>query len=376
MSTTVCISAKTLHYMEGGGHFWVYLNWALGFRSLGCQVIWLEAVEPDQPLDDLQALVETLKNRLKPYGLSEKIALCSWTGKPLPEELLESCISLDEATEADLLLNIAYEIPANIVERFRKSALLDIDPGLLQTWIAKGEVEVANHNFYFTIGETVGTSKALFPDAGIKWQYTPPCVSLDWWVPKHVENGAPFTTISQWGSYEWMKDSKGVYSNNKRMGFLPFLNLPKHTPQSLELALCFGEDIDEQGFLEAQGWNVREAKEVSSTPEAYQRYIQNSKGEFSCVKPSCLRLQNAWISDRTLCYLASGKPAIVQNTGPSRFLPDSEGLFRFRDMREAKLFLEEAVGDYRKHCQAARSLAEEFFDARKVCQAVLEKALS
>ena len=80
---------------------------------------------------------------------------------------------------------------------------------------------------------------------------------------------------------------------------------------------------------------MRDAHAVACTPWDYQRYIQESRGEFSCVKPSCVRLQNAWISDRTLCYLASGKPAVVQNTGPSAFLPESEGIFRFHTMEEA-----------------------------------------
>jgi hypothetical protein len=376
MSPTICISAKTLHYIEGGGHFWVYLNWALGFRALNCRVIWLEAVESDITPHDLEALLTTLKNRLEPYGLSDSVALCSWTGDPLPPELSESCISIEEATQADLLLNIAYEIPPEIVERFPKSALLDIDPGLLQIWMSKREVQIAHHDIYFTTGETVGTPEALFPSAGLKWQYTPPCVALDWWTPTPVKNGAPFTTISQWYADEWMTDANGLYSNNKRSGFLPFLDLPKHTSQPLELALCLGEDKGERAVLEDHGWGVRPAHEVSSTPETYQYYIQNSLGEFSCVKPSCLRLQNAWISDRTLCYLASGKPAVIQHTGPSRFLPDAAGLFRFNTMQEAQHYLEVVAKDYDGQCRLARSLAEEYFDARKVCERVLEKALA
>jgi hypothetical protein len=94
------------------------------------------------------------------------------------------------------------------------------------------------------------------------------------------------------------------------------------------------------------------------------------------VKPSCVRLQNAWISDRTLCYLASGKPAVVQHTGESRFLPDSEGLFRFRDLEEAARCLEMAAEDYDHHCRLARALEEEHFDARKVVSRLMEKVFS
>ena len=115
---------------------------------------------------------------------------------------------------------------------------------------------------------------------------------------------------------------------------------------------------------------------MACTPVEYQRYIQESRGEFSCVKPSCLRLQNAWISDRTLCYLASGKPAVVEHTGQSRFLPDASGLFRFRSLEEAARSLELVASDYESQCQLARQLAEEYFDATKVVGHVLERALA
>ena len=129
-------------------------------------------------------------------------------------------------------------------------------------------------------------------------------------------------------------------------------------------------------YTASRGWRVVDAHTVASTPWDYQGYIQDSFGEFSCAKPSYLRLENAWVSDRTLCYLASGKPAVVQYTGRSRFLPDSAGVFRFRDVKDAADSIERVVIDYEKQCKLARDLAEEYFDARKVVAAVLEQALS
>ncbi|HET6313463.1 MAG TPA: hypothetical protein VFH60_06480, partial [Chloroflexia bacterium] len=163
--------------------------------------------------------------------------------------------------------------------------------------------------------------------------------------------------------------------NDKRDGFLPFLGLPCRTAQPLELALYLEGDQTERRALEARGWRVRESVEVAATPCDYQGYIQASRGEFSCVKPSCVRMQNAWISDRTLCYLASGKPAVVQHTGTSRFLPDAAGLFRFSDLGEAARCLDAVASDYERHGRLARALAEEHFDARKVVGSVLERAL-
>ena len=106
-------------------------------------------------------------------------------------------------------------------------------------------------------------------------------------------------------------------------------------------------------MLEKHGWSVRDSWEVAWTPETFRSYIQGSRAEFSCAKPSCVNLQNAWISDRTLCYLASGKPAVVQHTGASRFLPEGEGLLRFRTIEDAARCVESVASNYDAHARAA-----------------------
>ena len=229
-------------------------------------------------------------------------------------------------------------------EPFRRSAVVDIDPGLLQTWLLDGEFELAAHDLHFTIGEND------LPDVGVDWEHTPPCVSLDWWSPHPAANGtAAFTTVTHWHGPQWVGDLENGYCNEKRLGFLPFLDLAERVPQPLELALPREEE--EAGVeLRRRGWRVRSSQEVAGTPWDYQRYVQSSLGEFSCAKPSAVLLQNAWISDRTLCYLASGKPAVIQHTGPSDFLPDAEGIFRFRTLEEAAAAFEDLAADYERHC--------------------------
>jgi hypothetical protein len=377
VSTTVCLSANTLYYKLGGGHMWVYLNWALGLRALGCRVIWMETILPDDPPHEVQPYVAALKNKLERYGLAEDVALCSFTDEPLPRDTVGECLDIEAAAEADLLLDLEYLIAPKLVGRFRRTALVDIDPGLMQVWMSKGLINLARHDVFFTTGETVGQPGSQIPDVGLQWQYTPPCVALKWWPLHQPARDAAFTTVSHWYMKEWEEDADGLYSNDKRTGFLPFLDLPLHTSQPLELALCLspGEE-DEQVDLQKRGWRVRHSYDVAPTPWEYQRYIQRSLGEFSCVKPSCIRLQNAWVSDRTLCYLASGKPAVIEHTGPSRFLPDGAGLFRFRDMGDAVRCLEAVAADYERQCRLARALAEEYFDAQKVAGSVLERALT
>ena len=375
MSLKVCVSANSLQYPRHGGQMWVYLNWCLGLKELSCEVTWLDGLAPNSIRPPAEQL-STLQNRLEPYGLANRIAV--WTnGEPLPAEVSGKCLGMDTVTDADLLIDLNYETPAAVVQRFRRSALIDIDPGLLQTWVSAGQMSLVPHTCYFTTGETVGQPGAKFPDLSLPWYYVSPPVCLEWWPPVRTTPPAPFTTISHWISKDWLKDGDRLYSNEKRTGFLPFLDLPRHTSQNLELALWLRkeEDAQERRMLEERGWQVRDSVSVSSTPWDYQRYIQSSLGEFSCVKPSCLRFENAWISDRTLCYLASGKPAVMQDTGPSRILPNTGGLFRFRDLQQAADHLEAVVADYDAQCRAARQLVEEFFDAKKVLKSVLETAL-
>src|SRR5206468_371527 len=184
-----------------------------------------------------------------------------------------------------------------------------------------------------------------------------------------------YTTVAHWwgGTFEY---NGTTFCNEKRVSFLEYLDLPTRTPVPLELAVCLAEHYDEyRQLMEPKGWTLREAWDVSATPEAYRTYVQQSRGEFSSAKPAYVTLQTAWVSDRTLCYLASGKPAIVQHTGLSRWLPSSEGLFRFRSIDEAAGALAAVEADYDRHCRSARALVAEHCDGQRVVRQVLERAL-
>ena len=377
MSITVCIApVRTLEYPEGGGHLWEYLNWALGLRSIGCRVTWLEAVAPNSPVAEVQAKVSSLKLRLERYDLANCLVLYSSDETtPLDADAM-GCLDVDAAARADLLLEFRYDTPRHVVKRFKRSALLDIDPGLSQAWISKGRLNLTPHDVYFTTGETVGQPGTQIPDLGINWIYTSPCVALDWWPVHEATADAPFTTVAHWYAGGWLEDDAHAHLDDKRSGFLPFVEMPYLTNRSLELALDLKPADEQWRMLEAKGWRVVDAHEVAATPWDYQRYIRDSLGEFSCAKPACLKLQNAWLSNRTLCYLASGKPVVVQHTGPSRFLPDCGGLFRFRDPEEAIRCIERVVTDYNHQSRLARALAAEYFNAKNILEALLERALS
>ena len=280
----------------------------------------------------------------------------------------------EAAAEADLLLDIAYDTPKSALALFRRTALLDLDPGLLQLWMSQGKLNVSEHDINLTIGETVGTSEARFPDCDLRWHRTPSRSSCAW--PATNRAGPVHDGHELVGGLDRARRRADLQRQEARLP--PLRGVARADKAPLELALTLDDYTAETDVpvLESGGWSVRDAWEVCSTPDDYRAYIRGSRAEFSCAKPSCALLANAWISDRTLCYLASAKPAVVEHTGPSRFLPDAEGLMRFQNMEEAVAAIEAVEADYDRHSRSARELAEEHFDGEKVLRRVLELALA
>src|SRR3989442_636692 len=212
----VCLSVSTLNYPQGGGHRWVFLNWALGLKCNGCEVTWLDAIDRRTSAEQIEERLKGLRAAISPYGFGQCICLSSREGTPLPSEYPGSCLPLEAAYEADLLLNFNYDLVSEEVRRFRRSALVDLDPGILQINLANGSTRIGTHDCYFSIGETVGTPGAGFPDAGLRWQHTKPCVAVDYWPVARAEMDAPFTTVTHWWMDEWIVMKNDVSYYRKR----------------------------------------------------------------------------------------------------------------------------------------------------------------
>ena len=384
MPTIVISPFNVASFPEGGGHLWVYLQYVLGLRLLGCDVYWLEAFRTKGREEQEAAALTAFRLRMQQYGLDRKYILyfthSDESSPESPSEYMDMTRAEAEAifTRADLLLNFHYAISPGLLARFRRTALVDIDPGLLQFWMTRGQLNVPHHDIYFTTGETISETTSGLPNGGARWTYFRPPVCLEHWPYGFNPYTRAFTTVSNWDASDWVVDDDQRYENTKRVAFLEFADLPRLTSQPLELALFLKRerDLAEQREMERRGWHVRPSREVAATPQMYAAYIRGSRGEFSCAKRSCMVFQNAWISDRTLCYLASGKPVVVQNTGPSSFLPDGEGMFRFSTAAEAADAFAAINANYERHCRAAREIAEAHFDARRSLETILNVALS
>ena len=370
MTRVLVSTVRLLEFLEGAGHFWVYMQYVHALRRLGCDVHLIDSfIWADEPPDAER--VRAFEERMARQGLRDRVVVNGAVGTNGDPGLV------DVVAEADLLLNFNYHLDPAVVSAARRSALVDIDPGLLQFWISRGFISPAPHDVYFTTGETVGGSGSPIPDCGIDWISSRPPVALDQWPYAFSAEADPFTTVSSWwGERDYVGDPESYYDNTKRTAFFDFIDLPRHTDQPVELALFLADsDGDDRRTLEKRGWRVRHSADVAGSPEQYQAYVQGSRGEFSWAKASCLRFRNAWISDRSLCYLASGKPVVVQHTGPSSFLPEGEGMFRFRTVAEAARAFDTINADYEHQCRVARQLAEEHFDAERVVARILERAL-
>src|SRR5438876_5180635 len=241
MPTVVLSAFNVANFPDGGGHFWVYLQYVLGLRQLGCDVYWLEGFRTNGRTEREAAALATFRARTEAYGLGGKLALYLTNGKKdvspeLPTEYL--VMSGDEAQavyeRADLLLNFHYEIRPGLLARFRRTALVDIDPGLLQFWISRGQLAVPSHDLYFTTGETVGRPGGKIPDSDLPWIPIRPPVCLEHWPYLFDSRNQAFTTVSNWDSDDWVVDGDEEYENTKRVAFLEFADLPRLTNQPLE----------------------------------------------------------------------------------------------------------------------------------------------
>jgi len=239
--------------------------------------------------------------------------------------------------------------------------------------VAAGGLSIGDHHAYLTVGANIGKSDSEIPALGVKWRPFRPFVYLPMWpVAQGRDRNAPFTSITQWTWEELPWRGKTVDAS-KRSAYLKYLRLPTVARRPFELAanIGFKDPAGDHALLRRNGWRVVDPNEVASSPQRYQQYIRASRAEFMCPKPLHVELKTGWFSDRSVAYLASGRPVLAEDTGFGQSVPSDAGLIDFRDIDQASAGVSEIDANYERHCRAARQLAEDLFDSQTCLRAML-----
>jgi hypothetical protein len=367
--------------MPFAGVTWQVLHYLEGFRRLGHEVFYLEDTQrwPYDPVnetvcDDAGPAIAYVQALMSAHDFE-------WAYRDVASEELfgssEKALA-DVLATADALVNVSgvmilreehMAIPARVY--------LETDPVLPQIEIAKGNDftidMLAAHTHHFTYGENFGAPDCEVPLGRFNYRPTRQPVVLDWWRSYGPPSESAFTTVANW--HQTSKDIEWngrVLTWSKDVQFMRFLSLPSRVGIPVELALAAVDD-GALSRLRAAGWRVRPAGPLSKDIDAYREYVRSSAGEFSVAKEQYALLRSGWFSDRTACYLAAGRPAIVQDTGFDRALPTGEGLFAFQTLDDAVAAFEAVCSNYPRHARAASELAAEHLGAEKVLGKLIEE---
>src|SRR5215469_3680387 len=370
-------------YPEGGGVFWVPLQHLLGLLDLGVDAWWVEILYASgDPVRDRER-VDAFFATSQAMGVRERVVLVFFD-TPRGDSL-GRCVSFGLSSDEfaarmrdGLLLNLSNGVPAELRSRFARTALVDIDPGPFQIWALECDMGVGAHDAHLTIGANLGAPDCPVPLKGVDWQHFWPPVYLPAWpMLAPPPPGAPYTTVTQWWTRQWARLDAEVYDCNKRTAYLTHLRIPELASVPIELAanLHVGE-LEDRALLAERGWRLVAPSEVAGSANQFRAYIGASRGELSCAKPAYTQSRSGWLSDRSVCYLASGRPCVLEATAVERHLPASPALRFFRDAEEAAAALQDLERDWSSASRAARALAEEYFSTRVVLPGLLRAATS
>jgi hypothetical protein len=363
-----------------GGAAWAVLQYVLGLRALGHDVYLVEPITAGSIVPYGAPLAESANARYfhdvaARFDLTARAAL-------LREDTRETIgLAYAELTRAvrgcDLLINISGMLTdPDLLEAIPRRAYLDLDPAFNQLWheVEHIDMRFEGHTHFFTVGGLIGTPACRIPTCGRAWQPMLQPIVLSEWPVTPGDPYAPWTTIGNWRGYGSITHD-GVLYGQKAHSFRRLLDLPARSGAHIKPALMIhrGEKND-LAALRQHRWDLVDPADVASTPDAYREFVRGSKGELGIAKSGYVESRCGWFSDRSVCYLASGRPVIAQDTGFGTTLPTGEGLFAFNTVDEAVASMEAVDRDYARHGRRAREIAEECFRSDRVLGALLDRA--
>jgi hypothetical protein len=355
-----------------GGATWAALQYALGLRALGHDVLLLDEVRgPGHPA----ARERCLAHVVAAFGLERRAALLTG-GRNAIGMAYEDVLAF--AADADLLVNLAGTVhDPRVLETLRRRLLVDLDPAFTQLWQAQGvDVGIGAHDRFASVGLRLHAPECDVPDGGVRWEPTLPPVVLEHWPAVDKPPTEGLTAIANWRSYGTIEHD-GVRYGQKAHSVRGLIDLPQRIAEPPRFALLIDPaEAQDIAALHQHGWELIDAAHETATPESYARFVRASAAELGIAKEGYVVSRCGWFSDRSACYLASGRPVVAQRTGWQHVLPEGEGLLGFDDAAEAAEAIAAVRAEPARHGAAARALAEERLDARRVLPALLEVGLS
>jgi hypothetical protein len=345
------------------GHAWVFLQYLLGFKRLGRDVLLLDRLPANTSSTEAAAMTKWLESVMQFAGLSQAWALAMPDGSYLGRS---RAAVRDAVRSCELLLDVnGFLTGDDILGVASKRVFLDIDPGFIQMWKSLGLADVVSgHDLFVTVASRMGMPGCRIPTLDVEWTTIKPPVVLERWPVTPVNQSGAFTSIATWrgpfGPLEYEGDTYGLRVHE----FRRFLGLPGKTDGRFEVVLDIdpGDERDRNALL-GYGWLLQDPASTVPDLGPYRDYITRSKAELCVAKSMYVRTRSGWFSDRSACYLATGRPVVAQETGFSDSLPTGEGLVSFDTIESAAAGIRQIEGDPTTHGRAARRIAEEYFDS-------------
>ncbi len=375
-----------LHFvaqMPMAGIAWQALQYLVGLEKLGYEAWYVEnhGANPYDPransvMMDCSYNVEYLKGAMEKHGFAGRWAYWDAINDVYHGMTREKVFDLLKGSDA--LINLCG------ATRLREEhmacpvrIMVDTDPVYEQIKYAKADpgarAYLDAHTHFFTYGENVGGKDWIVPLCDVPWKPTRPPVVLDLW-PETPGSPDCFSTIATWENKGKNIEFGGEhYVWSKHVNFLRFLDVPKQSNQCFTMAML-PPTPEVEAQVTSAGWSLVDPRPVSSSLEAYGDFMRGSRGEFTVAKDIYVRPNSGWFSDRSVCYLASGRPVVTMGTEFSRFYPTGEGLFEYSDMDGAVAAIAAINADYPRHSKAARRMATEFFASDVVVGKMMREA--
>ncbi|MEY2498865.1 MAG: hypothetical protein QOD12_2421 [Verrucomicrobiota bacterium] len=370
------------------GVIWQHLHYIVGLQRLGHDVFYIEdsarlPYNPDtfEVNNEFDYAARMLAHLGAEFGFARRWSFCAryLPGNPTAGLSLSRIRQLYR--EADAILNVCgtQEFNPDLLTSDR-ILYLESDPGVEQIKVDQGIRStikyLRRHHALFTFGENVGAKSFPVPTHKFKWLPTrQPIVTDLWKTTRRPLPAAVFTSVANWSTsglkdIEW-RGEKYLWSKSRE--FLRFVAAPKKSGEPFELATDI-KDESARAKFERNGWRFRAPHDLSADYRLYRDYIRRSKGEFTVAKDQYVRLNTGWFSDRSGCYLAAGRPVIIQETGFTQALGQHDGLFAFNSLGQIADAVKAINADYARHSRGARQVAREFFEAETVLHSLLKRA--